>query len=183
MVPAFTGRDHRADGAKGGKARAGRPPKLDDARFQVILNSLLVGMTRSQACNLAGVHPGSLSYLMQHSTMAKAAVLEAEAKIERHAISVILNAKDPRWAAWWLAHNPRTREQWGEKPSRATTVIGGTQNIEIQLPSFDSIVRKITKQRQLALEAERKVIDITPLPSPAEHVEALVERRADPLPD
>jgi hypothetical protein len=185
-VPApFTGRDHRADGAKGGRARGGRPPKLDDARFKMILDNLQLGLTRNQACNLAGVHVGSLTYLMNASQTAKAAVLTAEAKIERHAIAVILNAKDPRWAAWWLAHNPRTREQWGEKPSRSTTFVGGQQTVEVNLPSFDSIVKRITRQRQVALEAERKIINITPpLPTPQEHVEALIERRADgPLPD
>jgi hypothetical protein len=184
VVAAFTGRDHRADGAKGGRARSGRPPKLDDARFQVIVNNLTLGMTRKSACDLAGVHVGSLTYLMNTSQPAKFAVLEAEAKIERVAIATLLKARDPRWAAWWLAHNPRTRDQWGEKPSRSTTIVGGSQTIEVNLPSFDSIVKKITKQRQLALEAERRVIDITPLPTPQEHVEALIERRADgPLPD
>ena len=184
VVPAFTGRDHKADGAKGGRARGGRPPKLDDARFQVILNNLTLGMTRKSACDLAGVHVGSLTYLMNSSQTAKFAVLEAEAKIERVAIASLLKARDPRWAAWWLAHNPRTREQWGEKPSRATTIVGGQQQIEITMPSFDSIVQKITAQRQRELEAERRTIDITPLASPQEHVEALVERRAEnPLPD
>lgn len=180
-------RDHRADGAKGGKARGGRPPRLDDARFQIILNSLGVGMTRKSACAIAGVWPGSLAYLMQNNATAKAAVLEMEARVERLAIAKVLNSTDPKWSAWWLAHSPMTRNQWGEKADRSTTIIGGQQQIAIAMPSFDQILKRITTQRQKALEAERsRVIDITPraLPTPEEHVAALEERRADgPYPD
>ena len=83
-----------------------------------------------------------------------------------------------------MAHHPRTRDQWGEKPSRSTTVIGGTQNIAIAMPSFDQVLRKITNQRMLALEAEKsRVVVIDVLPTREQHMEALIERRADPLPD
>jgi len=178
-------RDHAADGAKGGKARGGRPPKLDDARFKVVLDNLLLGMTRKASCAIAKILPGSLYHLMATNPVAKAAVLDAEARVERHAIMTVLNSKDPRWNAWWLAHSPMTREQWGERPSRSTTVIGGTQNIAIAMPSFNEVLKRITQQRIRALEAERSrttVIDV--LPTPEEHVEALVERRAEgPLPD
>lgn len=178
-------RDHAADGAKGGKARGGRPPRLDDARFQGILYNLGLGMTRKAACALAKVLPGSLYYLMANNPTAKAAVLDAEARVERHAIAKVLNSADPRWAAWWLAHSPMTRDQWGEKPSRSTTIVGGTQQIAIAMPSFDQVLRKITAQRMKALEAERsRTTIINALPSPQEHVEALVERRAEgELPD
>jgi hypothetical protein len=180
-------RDHRADGAKGGKARAGRPPKLDDARFQMIVTSLKTGATRRSACEYAGVLPGSLHYLMASNQTAKLAVLQAEAHAEHRAVLKVVGSDDPRWSAWWLAHNPRTRDGWGEKPSRSTTIVGGQQNIAVQMPSFDQVLQKITAQRLKALEAERsRVIDITPrsLPTPEEHVAALEERRAEgPLPD
>ncbi len=183
----LAGRDHRADGSRGGKARAGRPPRLDDARFAMIITSLKSGSTRRSACEYAGVLPGSLAYLMANNQTAKLAVLQAEAHAEHRAILKVVGSDDPRWSAWWLAHNPRTRDGWGERPSRSTTIVGGQQQIAIAVPSFDQVLRKITQQRMKALEAERSratIIDITPLPSPQEHVEALVERRADgPLPD
>jgi hypothetical protein len=180
-------RDHAADGRKGGKARAGRPPKLDDARFQMIITSLRAGSTRRSACEYAGVLPGSLAYLLNNNQTAKLAVLQAEAFAEHRAVVKVVSSDDPRWSAWWLAHNPRTRDGWGEKPSRSTTIVGGTQQIAIQMPSFNEILRKITQQRTKALEAERAtVIDVTPrsLPTPQEHVAALEERRAEgELPD
>jgi len=181
----LTHRDHAADGAKGGRARAGRPPRLDDARFQMIITSLKAGSTRKSACEYAGVLPGSLHYLLQNNQTAKLAVLQAEAHAEHRAILKVVGSEDPRWSAWWLAHNPRTRDGWGEKPSRSTTIVGGQQNIAISMPSFDQVLRKITAQRVKALEAERSrttVIDV--LPTPEEHVEALIERRAEgELPD
>jgi hypothetical protein len=178
-------RDHAADGRKGGKARAGRPPKLDDARFQMIITSLRAGSTRRSACEYAGVLPGSLAYLLNNNQTAKLAVLQAEAFAEHRAVLKVVSSDDPRWSAWWLAHMPRTRDQWGERPSRSSTIVGGTQQIEIAVPSFNEILKRITQERQKALEAERsRVIDITPLPTPQEHVEALVERRAEgELPD
>jgi hypothetical protein len=183
----LAGRDHRADGSKGGRARAGRPPKLDDARFAMIITSLKSGATRRSACEYAGVLPGSLHYLIQNNPTAKLAVLQAEAHAEHRAVLKVVSSDDPRWSAWWLAHNPRTRDGWGEKPSRSTTIVGGQQQITVPLPSFDQVLRKITAQRMRALEAEQSrptVIDITPLPTPQEHVEALVERRAEgSLPD
>jgi hypothetical protein len=183
----LAGRDHRADGSRGGKARAGRPPRLDDARFAMIITSLKSGSTRRSACEYAGVLPGSLAYLMANNQTAKLAVLQAEAHAEHRAVLKVVGSDDPRWSAWWLAHNPRTRDGWGEKPSRSTTVIGGTQQIAIAVPSFDQVLKRITQQRMKALEDEQrrlepKIIDV--LPTPEEHVENLLERRAeDPLPD
>jgi hypothetical protein len=116
------------------------------------------------------------------------AVLQAEAYAEHRAVLKVVGSDDPRWSAWWLSHNPRTRDGWGEKPSRSTTIVGGQQQIAIALPSFDSIVKRITAQRMKALEAEQRsqIINVTPraLPTPAEHVENLMERRAEgELPD
>lgn len=52
------------------------------------------------------------------------------------------------------------------------------------MPSFDQVLRKITNQRMLALEAEKsRVVVIDVLPTREQHMEALIERRADPLPD
>jgi hypothetical protein len=178
-------RDHKADGAKGGRARGGRPPKLDDARFAMIITSLKAGNTRKEACHFAGVLPGSLHYLMATNSTAKLAVLQAEAHAVERAVLTITSSKDPRWLAWWLAHNPGTRDLWGEKPSRSTTFVGGQPQVTIPLPSFDRIVAKITQQRMAALERERaQNVKVIELPSPQEHVETLVERRAEgPLPD
>jgi len=95
----LAGRDHAADGSKGGKARGGRPPKLDDARFALIITSLKSGATRRSACEYAQVLPGSLAYLMHNNSTAKLAVLQAEAHAEHRAILKVVGSDDPRWSA------------------------------------------------------------------------------------
>jgi hypothetical protein len=169
--------------------------KFDDATKKTFLSAVRQGYPIEQACGIAGI---SRQTLWRHRR--KDARLNDDIDRARgmFALNTILKmdgiaAKAGDGLAldhWKWRLEKALPETFGKQA--AYNQIGTQNNLLVvpELPSLDEIIAKITEQRTAALarqiESERaseKAEDAVVTLSPHEYVEALAERRADPLPD
>lgn len=54
-------------------------------------------------------------------TLFSDAIHEGHYQAERRAVDIIVGSDDPKWLAWWLTHNPTTRETWSEAAAERKT--------------------------------------------------------------
>jgi hypothetical protein len=165
--------------------------KLTKAAKETFLAALRQGYPLDQAAGIAGVSRQTIWRHRRNDAAFDDECEQARSLFSLKAIQKMDKIGEDMWEHWRWRLEKALPETFGKQAAYNTQV--NQQNVFIQpiLPTVEEVAAQLQERANAVLarqlEAERKyatVIDVQPLPTPDEHVKALMERRAeDPLPD